>query len=285
MTSVLIVDDDAGDLEILSRAFGLTSQAGTIVTCQTVDEACDWLDQQSAIDLGSTIIITDLNMPKVDGFDFIDLLRSRQDPPPVVIVLSTSARSSEIDRAYKCGANAYHSKPMGFRETTDLCRSIMDYWTSSAHLPTASPLVKSLIYVSQAVEGFERDELEDLELKAGAKNKACSVTGFLVHHDDYFLQFLEGPQDGLDAIYLRIGSDQRHQVLRHAMLGSSRRRFSGWAMNVLGANGPQERPLTELFSDAIDSFCAADESPTATGPVMELTTRMAAVHQWVGPVS
>lgn len=141
MTLILILDDNPDDLEILSTAFSSIAEVSGVVMCHSAHEALHRLEDPTRVSLEKTIVVTDLNMPRVDGFEFIQMLRATQDPTPVVIVLSTSSRRLEIDRAYRVGANAYHTKPMGYQETVDLCESIVSYWTQHARLPSSSSVV------------------------------------------------------------------------------------------------------------------------------------------------
>lgn len=283
MTHVLIVDDDPGDLQILSTAFEKTARATTIVTCPGAEEALALLDDTDRFQVGQTIVVTDLNMPQVDGFDLITKLRSRQDPPPVVIVLSTSSRSVEVDRAYRTGANAYHTKPMGFRETVDLCESIMDYWTSAAHLPSASPVVKALAYVSTPVAAFGQDDLADLGVRAAAFNRSHRVTGFLAFNHRRFLQFIEGPREGVEAVYQRIEADDRHRIDRNVVFGNRLRRFPAWSMQVISPTAVDELSLKGLFAQAEAAISSGEATSQNQHLIVDLASRMAVLREALQP--
>lgn len=134
MTTILLIDDNAADLEIIRRAF--TSVVDVAVTAtQSATEALDWFGEHGDMD---TLVVTDLNMPGVDGIALIERLTALCDVPPVMLVFSTSARAVDVNRAYLAGANGYHTKPMGFHETTELCAEIANYWLRSAALPRRS---------------------------------------------------------------------------------------------------------------------------------------------------
>ena len=70
------------------------------------------------------------------------------DPSPITVVLSTSSRNADVDRAYASGASAYHTKPMGYFETAALCRQLLVYWNEFAQTPHASLRVEGDIEVS-----------------------------------------------------------------------------------------------------------------------------------------
>jgi CheY-like chemotaxis protein len=128
---VLLIDDNSDDLEIIGRAFA-DVEGVEVKAMQSAAEALAWFRLEGEPD---TLVMTDLNMPGVDGIDVIVRLRELFAVPPVVLVLSTSARAVDVDRAYEAGANGYHIKPMGFHETTELCASISKYWLGAAARP------------------------------------------------------------------------------------------------------------------------------------------------------
>lgn len=58
------------------------------------------------------LVITDLNMPNVDGFELIDSIRKNSDYKEIpIIILSSLSGSEEIERGIQCGANSYMLKP------------------------------------------------------------------------------------------------------------------------------------------------------------------------------
>lgn len=130
--TVLIVDDEEHDLEILSHAFG-TAVNGAIRAERSATAALELLRSFESID--DVLVITDLNMPSRDGCDLIAEVRRTYGAAPIVLVLSTSDRRLDIDRAYAVGANGYHTKPMGFHDTAKMCAGIVDYWSNLAQLP------------------------------------------------------------------------------------------------------------------------------------------------------
>jgi CheY-like chemotaxis protein len=135
MTTLVLVDDDPADLAILRNAFDGYSEDVVIETHSSAHDALDWLDQRSSSELSNMLMVTDLNMPVTDGAELIAQVQDRCHPAPVSIVLSTSSRIGDVTRSYEAGANAYHSKPMGFHETTELCHAMLDYWLETTHRP------------------------------------------------------------------------------------------------------------------------------------------------------
>jgi len=147
LTTVLIVDDDAADLQILRTAFTSVDANLSVTTTESVDRALAWIAELPPASLSSLLVVTDLNMPVADGADMLNGIRRLTDPSPITIVLSTSSRSADVDRAYASGASAYHTKPMGYFETAALCRQLLVYWNEFAQTPHASLRVEGDIDV------------------------------------------------------------------------------------------------------------------------------------------
>ncbi len=92
-------------------------------------------------------------------------------------------------------------------------------------------MIYQLVYVSKAAKEMAVDELDGLLDQARSSNTARDVTGMLLFHDQSFIQVLEGEQDVVESLYLKIEKDQRHQhanvVLRTTV---SERQFQQWSM-------------------------------------------------------
>ena len=82
------------------------------------------------------LILLDLNLPIVSGFEVLEFLKS--DPQlrklPVV-VLSGSSSQHEIERCYAAGANSYMCKPTGIQQVFDMAVQLITYWFDHAKLP------------------------------------------------------------------------------------------------------------------------------------------------------
>lgn len=103
-------------------------------------------------------------------------------------------------------------------------------------------------YASQAIEGLAADKIELLCKDAAAFNTVAGVTGLLLFDGSRFLQYLEGPDDGIDAAYSRIRFSRSHRdVVELARGHVSRRRFPYWSMQRIAVAEAALREAT--FSD------------------------------------
>ena len=139
MMTIVLVDDNPDDLTLLRTALTARADEVAIESHTSAAAALDWFAHRRPSELADILVLTDLNMPVIDGADLIAEINRRYEPAPVSVVMSTSSRPGDITRSYAAGANAYHAKPMGFHETADLCGTILDYWKSTTYRPAVNP--------------------------------------------------------------------------------------------------------------------------------------------------
>ena len=89
----------------------------------------------------------------------------------------------------------------------------------------------SLVYVSSASGLYDKDVYRDIALRSGEYNQSRSITGMLLLYNETVIQFLEGSEDEVEALYARIEVDERHKnpiVLSRRNIG--KREFPEWTM-------------------------------------------------------
>ena len=104
--NVLTVDDSASMRALLKAA--LTSRGYDVVQAVDGVDALEWLERNSGVD----VIVTDINMPRMDGFGLIEALRGQsrfRDCP--ILVLSTESSDEKKARARSAGATGWIVKP------------------------------------------------------------------------------------------------------------------------------------------------------------------------------
>ncbi|WP_020604583.1 response regulator [Spirosoma spitsbergense] len=122
---VLIVDDDEDDRWLMTQAFERACpQIQQVLACDG-EEAFDYL-QIVPVPL---FIITDLNMPRMNGVELVEQLRFQPRYQSVpVIVCTTSASPNDRCRCYAAGANAFITKPNCLTDLTELIRCLVRVW-------------------------------------------------------------------------------------------------------------------------------------------------------------
>ena len=86
------------------------------------------------------LMLLDLNMPLVNGFEVLEWLRTQPGLRRlIVIVFTSSARPEDVNRAFELGANSYLVKPMDLVELEGITRYLQEYWLKINHCPDCSP--------------------------------------------------------------------------------------------------------------------------------------------------
>ena len=135
---VLLVEDDAGDELMTREAFADHKISNRLHVVRDGQEALDFLFRNGPhtgaprVDL----ILLDLNLPKYDGRQVLERIRSDPDLTHVpVVILTTSASEEDILRSYKLHANAYVTKPVDVNEFIAAVRQIDEFFLSVVRLP------------------------------------------------------------------------------------------------------------------------------------------------------
>ena len=103
--SVLAVDDSRTMRDMITLA--LTSKGFDVELAEDGEHGLEVLD-----DLAPDVIITDINMPRLDGFGFIDAVRARDDTKTIPILVLTTESSADLKtRAREAGATGWIVKP------------------------------------------------------------------------------------------------------------------------------------------------------------------------------
>ncbi|MEM8805593.1 MAG: response regulator [Cyanobacteria bacterium P01_G01_bin.38] len=132
VTNILLVEDDAVDVMNVQRAFKKSNVTNPLYLAGNGLEALDLLRKDSGTipESGRLIILLDLNMPKMNGIEFLQELR--QDPSLMhipVIVLTTSDEEQDRVNAYNLNVAGYIVKPVTFNKFVDVVAALNRYWT------------------------------------------------------------------------------------------------------------------------------------------------------------
>ena len=131
---ILLVDDNASDVELTVRALRRHKLANHIHVAEDGQEALDFVFCRGAHSDRSfatppKVVFLDLKMPKVDGIDVLRAIRgdARTKMIPVVI-LTSSKEQRDIVEGYKLGVNAYIQKPVDFEEFRRVIEQMGLFW-------------------------------------------------------------------------------------------------------------------------------------------------------------
>jgi two-component system response regulator len=131
---ILIVEDNARDLELTLRALNKHNLGNRVMAVRDGAEAIDFLFAQGqyadrSIDDGPDVIFLDMKLPKVDGIEVLRQIKAdhRTRTIPVVMVTS-SAQARDMEESYRLGANSYVVKPIDFDAFVKTIADLGFYW-------------------------------------------------------------------------------------------------------------------------------------------------------------
>ncbi len=138
--TVLLVEDDPGHALLIEKNLRRAGVADPIVSLRSGREALDYLDRScnegQASDEAEILMLLDLNMPVLDGYEVLKAVKSRERTRCIpVVVLTTTDSPPEIERCYKFGCNAYITKPVDYEQFSDVMRRL-GMFLSIVKLPT-----------------------------------------------------------------------------------------------------------------------------------------------------
>jgi CheY-like chemotaxis protein len=135
---VLLVEDDAGDELMTREAFEDNKIRNRLHVARDGEEALDFLYHRGAhADAPpADLILLDLNLPKYDGRQILEQIKSDPELAHVpVVILTTSSSEEDILRSYKLHANAYVTKPVDVEQFIAAVRQIDEFFVSVVRLP------------------------------------------------------------------------------------------------------------------------------------------------------
>ena len=132
--SVLVVEDSADDVLFIRRALKKAGISCPLHVVGDGDAALEYLEgrgkyaDRDAYPL-PTLVLLDLKLPRRSGLEVLEALQTHPLRSRMVIVMLTGSRQSvDVDRAYARGANSYLVKPISLDALADLVRALGLYW-------------------------------------------------------------------------------------------------------------------------------------------------------------
>jgi len=136
---ILIVEDDEDDRQFIREAFEDDDLNCELVFATDGSLALDLLITSDRL---PTLMLLDINMPRMNGFDLLERVRSsvrlRRLP---VIMFSTSNSAETIASAYDRGANSFIPKPSNYLDFTRVLGEVRRYWIQLSRVPDHSRLI------------------------------------------------------------------------------------------------------------------------------------------------
>ncbi|VTT97799.1 response regulator receiver protein : Chemotaxis protein CheY OS=Cystobacter violaceus Cb vi76 GN=Q664_36730 PE=4 SV=1: Response_reg [Gemmataceae bacterium] len=139
--TILIADDDPDDRELIREAFEENRLANELRFVEDGEELMDYLNRRGryadpAPAPRPGIILLDLNMPRKDGREALQELKSDPRFRAIrVVIMTTSKAEEDVVRSYDLSAASYITKPVTFDRLVEVVRALGKYWLEIVELP------------------------------------------------------------------------------------------------------------------------------------------------------
>jgi CheY-like chemotaxis protein len=141
-TTFLLVEDDPNDVALLEIEFQRCLGQIRLVSVNDGEEAIQYLQGEDPYGDRKkypmpNVILLDLKMPRINGFQFLEWLRKSSSPHRFipVVVMSSSGLQKDVDKAYALGANSYMVKPIGWDPFKERVKALGIYWAEHVEKP------------------------------------------------------------------------------------------------------------------------------------------------------
>jgi CheY-like chemotaxis protein len=137
---ILLVEDDSVDAMTVKRAMRDLHVTNDLVHAVNGEDAIKYLTDPEKEK--PFVIILDLNMPKMNGVEFLKIVKSKLNLKTIpVIVFTTSKEKQDVLESFQLGAAGYMTKPVDYAKFVDVISTVMLYWNAS-ELPMQEEISK-----------------------------------------------------------------------------------------------------------------------------------------------
>jgi CheY-like chemotaxis protein len=135
LRQILLVEDNPNDAELTMEALAEHHLANTVVWVKDGEEALEFLfctgrfSGRECAEDDLAVILLDLKLPKVDGFDVLRAIRGDDRLKHIPVIIMTSSRQEkDMVESYELGTNAYVFKPVDFSEFMEAVKELGGFW-------------------------------------------------------------------------------------------------------------------------------------------------------------
>lgn len=138
---ILLAEDDRGDQELTRRALEEGKIRNDLRVVEDGEEALAYLYRRGKYKDPATsprpdLLLLDLNLPRIDGRQVLEKIRSDSKLRRMaVVVLTTSRQEEDILRSYELGCNSFITKPVGMEQFIRVIHALEEYWFQIVVLP------------------------------------------------------------------------------------------------------------------------------------------------------
>jgi len=127
---ILLVEDDNVDAMTVKRAMRDLHASHPVIHSINGEEAMKYLNRADVEK--PFLILLDLNMPKMNGIEFLKVIKVHQELKTIpIIVLTTSKEKRDVRESFELGAAGYMVKPVDYSKFVEILSKVMTYWSAS----------------------------------------------------------------------------------------------------------------------------------------------------------
>src|SRR5258708_5922423 len=130
---ILLVEDDPKDIDLTLRALSQYNLANEVVVARDGEQALDYLFHRGEFESRNSdnpaVLLLDLKLPKVDGLEVLQQIKSDEALKLIpVVVLTSSHEEKDVVTSYKLGVNAYVVKPVDLHQFVEAIKDLGVFW-------------------------------------------------------------------------------------------------------------------------------------------------------------
>ncbi|MCF7974041.1 MAG: response regulator [Phycisphaerae bacterium] len=126
--SLLLIEDDSIDAMAIKRALDHTGEIDQFIHLGNGEEGLEYLLSDS--NEMPYMIMLDLNMPRMNGLEFLEEIKKNQTLCRIpVVVLTTSTEACDIDQTFSHSVAGYMVKPIDYNKMVEIIHTVNDYWS------------------------------------------------------------------------------------------------------------------------------------------------------------
>lgn len=141
LKKILLVDDNPNDVELSLEAFEEANLGNRVVVANDGVEAMEYLLYEGKFQQREqeppAVILLDIKMPRMDGMEVLQQIKSNAALKMIPVVMLTSSREEpDLKKCYDLGVNAYIVKPVNFKDFFDAVKQLGIFWALLNELPS-----------------------------------------------------------------------------------------------------------------------------------------------------
>jgi len=140
LKKILLVEDNPNDVELTLEALSEQNLANRVIVLNDGVKAMEYLLYDNKFKNrereNPAVILLDIKMPRMDGIEVLQAIKSSKELKTIPVVMLTSSREElDLKKCYKLGVNAYVVKPVYFKDFYEAVKQVGIFWASLNELP------------------------------------------------------------------------------------------------------------------------------------------------------